>query len=216
MNASAAPAPAFPFFGGHRWVFWPIALIPAATLLLSFHFHCMKNDSWPTPLLLIFMLMACLWEAHAQALRMGLEGKGMLWHVFKRTLKTLRSVIFSGLLPFVLVGIILPQYSCYINQSRVTAAIANTFEPRQEIERRASVNKTLKGAGLGLKFPILPESLLSGGFVLEDGVIVLVMEKPPAAVLLTPQLVDAHSGAIKWSCRGYPAKSMPARCRKPG
>jgi len=213
VSASTELAPEFPLFGGHRWVFWPIAFLPAVALLLSH--HCLENGNWPASMLLTVMLMACLWEAHAQALRMGLAGKGMLSHVCKRTLKTLLSVIFSGLLPFVLLGLLLPSYACYSDRARVTGAMAETSELRHEIERRASTAKTLKDSGLGLEVSKTEGKFRSNGFVLENGSVVLVLEEPPAAVLFTPQLVDANSGAIEWSCRGYPAKSMPTKCRVP-
>jgi hypothetical protein len=217
VSASTDPAPEFPLFGGHRWVFWIVALLPAVTLLLSF--DCMKNGNWPTPMLLTIMLMACLWEAHAQALRMGLTGKPMLWQLGKRTPKTLFSVALAGLLPLVLIGGLLPNYSCNIaERAKVYNAIQlNIPELQREIEHRASVSKTLKGAGLGLTLPPHQEAFTarSNGVVLEDGVIVLVMKEPPAAVLFTPKLVNAHSGAIEWSCRGYPAKSVPMKCREP-
>ena len=166
-------------------------------------------------MLLTVMLMACLWEAHAQALRMGLAGKGMLWQVCERTLGTLLSLTFAGLLPLVLiVGVIgVEGHTCH---AKVYDSIqVSTTELKREIERRASVNKTLKGAGVGLEFPKQQDRYPSNGFVLEDGAIVLVMEEPLAAVLFTPKLVDANSGAIEWSCRGYPSKSMPGNCREP-
>lgn len=214
MNSSTDPAPKFPFFGGHRWVFWIVALLPAVTLLLSF--ECMKNGNWPAPMLLTVMMMACLWEAHVQTIRTHSQDRRMwLWQFCKRALKTLLRVAFTGLLPFVLLGLLLPSYACYSDRARVTGAMAETSELRHEIERRASTAKTLKDSGLGLEVSKTEGKFRSNGFVLENGSVVLVLEEPPAAVLFTPQLVDANSGAIEWSCRGYPSKSVPARCRYP-
>lgn len=204
------------FFGGRKWVFWSIALLPTVTLHLLLSDPCRKDGHWPAPVLLTIMVMSCLWEAHAQALRIELAGKAMLWHVCQRALRTLLSVIVAGLLPVVLLMISLANYACYADRARVSEAIASITESRQEIERHTSVTKTLKGAGLGLEIPKPQGGPPSNGFILEDGAIVLVVKEPPAAVLFTPKLVDAHSGAIKWSCRGYPAKSMPMECREPG
>lgn len=218
MSSRTEAAPELALFGGHRWVFWLLAFLPAVALLASN--TCTENGGWPARVLLTVMLMACLWEAHAQALRMGLAGKGMLWQVCKRALKTLLSVIFAGLLPLVLIGISLPGYTCNApDRAKVYEAIqVNTSELRREIERRASINKTLKGAGLGLTLPPRQDAALtarSNGLVLEDGIIVLVIEEPPTTVRFTPKLVNANSGAIEWSCRGYPAKSVPYKCREP-
>lgn len=173
-------------------------------------------------MLLSIIVMACFWEAHVQTLPLHLASRAMLlWRICTRAFRTLLSVAFAGLPIFVLIGIILPQYSCNApDRARVYNAIQiNTSELQREIERRASVSKTLKGAGLGLTLAPRQDAALtarSNGFVLENGTIVLVIEEPPATVRFTPKLVDAHSGALEWACRGYPAKSMPAKCREPG
>ena len=116
----------------------------------------------------------------------------MLWQVCKRAFRTLRSVAVAGLLPLVLIGFLLPGYACYSDRARVTEAILKLSEPQQEIEYRASVNKTLKGTGVGLEFPQQQGRYPSNGFILENGAIALVMAEPPAAVLFTPKLVDAN------------------------
>lgn len=163
------------------------------------------------------MVMACLWEAHVQAIRLELAGWAMLWQACKRTLKTLASVIFAGLLPLALIALMLPpMYSCHTSDRvKVSIALSSISELRREIEHRASTAKTLKDAGLGLTLQKPEGKSLSNGFVLENGAIVLVLEDPPAAVLFTPELADANSGAVQWSCRGYPSKSVPATCRVP-
>ena len=182
---------------------------------------CAENGIWPGLILLPVMLMACLWEAHAQALRMGLTGKSILWQLGKRAPKTLFSVAVAGLLPLVLLGGVLGvnTHTCYVERAKVYEAIqVNTSELQREIERRASVTKTLKGSGLGLTLPPRQDAALtarSNGFVLENGVIVLVIEAPQATVRFTPKLVNSNSGAIEWACRGYPAKSVPMKCRIP-
>ena len=198
-------------------MFWLVAFLPVAALLSAN--SCAENSGWPAPMLLTIMLMACLWEAHAQALRMGLTGKPMLWRLGKRTPKTLFSVALAGLLPLVLIGGILPYYSCNIaDRAKVYSAIQlNIPELQREIERRASVSKTLKSAGLGLTLAPRQDTFTarSNGFILEDGSIVLVIDEPPATVRFTPKLANANSGTLEWACRGYPAKSVPMKCREP-
>jgi hypothetical protein len=215
--------PDTPFFGANKWVFRCATLFPAAMLLLSA--SCVENGTWPAATLLSILVMACFWEAHVQTLPLHLASRAIrLWRICTRALRTLLSVAFAGLPIFVLIGIIIPQYSCglpdRVRVSKVSNTIRfNTSALQREIERRASVTKTLKGAGLGLTLPPPRQdaalTALSNGFVLEDGTIVLVIEEPPATVRFTPKLVDAHSGAIEWSCRGYPAKSVPMKCREP-
>jgi hypothetical protein len=214
--------PEIPFFGDNKWVFRCATLFPAVMLLLSA--SCMENGTGPAATLLSILVMGCFWEAHVQILPLHLASRAMLlWRICMRAFRTLLSVAFAGLPIFVLIGIIIPQYSCNLpDRARVSNAIGfNTSKLQREIERRASAAKTLKGAGLGLTLPqyqgpvLTALGVLSTGFVLEDGVIVLVIEEPPTTVRFTPQLVDAHSGAIKWSCRGYPAKSVPMKCREP-
>jgi len=203
------------FFGGKKWVFWSIALLPAVMLLLLN--PCEKNDNPLPTLFLSIMVMACLWEAHVHAMPHHLaSGLMLLWHVCKRALRTFFSLTVAAIVGSMLAGIFLSNYHCYTGRARVAAAIAQISELKLEIERRASIAKTLKGAGLGLAFPRRQGNYPSNGFILEDGVIVLVMEEPPTAVLFSPKLVDTTSGALEWACRGYPAKSVPSMCRVPG
>lgn len=217
MSSDTDPAPEFPLFGGHRWVFWLVAFLPVAALLSAS--ACTENGGWPALILLPVVLMACLWEAHAQALRMGLTGKSMLWQLGKRLPKTLFSVALAGLLPLVLIGGVLPNYSCNMkDRAKVRNAIQlNIPELQREIERRATISKTLKGAGLGLTLAPRQDAFTgpANGFVLDNGSIVLVIDEPPATVRFTPKLVDAHSGTLEWACRGYPSKFVPTKCRVP-
>ena len=203
------------FFGEKKWGFWSIALLPDGMLL--FLEPCGKNDNSLPTLVLTIMVMACLWEAHVHAMPLHLASRRLLlWNICKRALRTFLSLAVAAIAGSALAGLFLPAYQCYTDRARVTAAIAQTSELRQEIEHRASVAKTLKSTGLGLMLPRLQGKSFSNGFVLENGAIALVIDEPPAALLFTPQLVDVNSGAIQWSCRGYPSKSMPVMCRAPG
>ena len=203
------------FFGGRRWVFWSIGLLPAVMLLLSK--PCGTNENWLATMLLPVMVMACFWEAHVQALSLNPTNRvRLLLRVCKRALRTLLFLAVAALLSSVLVGIFLPAYQCYTQRARVAAAIVSgTAELRSEIDRRASATKTLKGTGLALKLPKGQGKQNLNGFILEDGAIVLVIEQPPAALLFTPRLLDMNSGVVQWSCRGFPEKSVPAECHDP-
>ena len=115
-------------------------------------------------------------------------------------------VLIVAAIPIV---IFLPTYSCYTPRSKVSEIVLYASSFKTEITQRALKTKSLANVGIGMQ--VLPSRRVKGGMVTKDGVIIVTSEDPPAVVILTP---DIQGGEIKWQCRGYPTKYMPAMCRE--
>jgi hypothetical protein len=198
-----------PIFFGARWVFWLLLAAPSVILVGNV---CSQKDTAYQFVFPVIVVLACLWEAHVRTLLdQPSRGWRMLPRLLVRFVGTAWRLLLWMLLASLPVLILIPQYACYTDRARFSEVLLLSSQLKNEITERIQRNKTLEHAGLGLK--VQPHGRLIGGLVSDNGVIFLVSEDPAAVVSLTPQLKNATTGELQWTCLGYPTRTMPAQCR---
>ena len=119
-------------------------------------------------------------------------------------------VLFSLL--WVVVGIpiaiFMPTYQCYTPRAKVSELILSASSIRAEIDKRVAQTQSLSGIGAGLHVELSRRT--KGGFVTNDGVIIVASDDPPAVVIFQPTYFE---GKVTWTCSGLPTKHMPVMCR---
>ncbi|MDB5807081.1 MAG: hypothetical protein JWN73_4403 [Betaproteobacteria bacterium] len=108
---------------------------------------------------------------------------------------------------------LLPAAQCYSDRGYVVEVLASATPLREAVAARALAAGSLAHSGAGLKVGRVSLGagvIVGGGLVLEDGMIIVVGEKPAVALALTPTLT---AGRVEWTCSGFPQQAMPAACR---
>jgi hypothetical protein len=196
-------------FSGARWIFWILALTPAiGTVLLVCH---PKEGEFFFATVAV-ALMACVWEAHVRVLLDAkVKGLAMAIPLLARAVANSIFLLLAMMLIEVPVALVMPAYQCYTNRAKTAQLILEGSSLRTAIDDRVRTTRTLNQSGVGLE--VKREGRVAAGFVTDAGVIVLVSDEPAAVVMLTPQLASPGTGALQWSCLGYPEKLIPASCK---
>jgi hypothetical protein len=88
---------------------------------------------------------------------------------------------------------------------------------REEITERIQTSKTVANSGVGMS--IKKQGRIVGGVVTESGTMIAISQDPPAVMMLAPEFIKpasaAEKGEVKWTCSGYPDKSVPMSCKQP-
>jgi hypothetical protein len=200
-------------YPGARWMFW-IQVVLSEYLLWSFAGGCNEGGSYLPVFELMFATMACLsfWVNHINAIRVdSAMGMRLAAKVFTRGLRDFLALVVVFALLAVPVAGIAPIYHCYTPRSMVSELLLTASSFKQEVTERALDQKSLTGAGTGLK--VIPTTRLKAGIVTEDGVIVIAASTPPAIAVFIPKF---DAGRVVWNCRIYPAEFAYEECRDPG
>jgi len=116
-----------------------------------------------------------------------------------------------ALVGFLGVAVVLPQMAGAQAKEAAQALLAGAQSAQQQVAGVATKNGNLAGAGHGVKLAAQNDSKHGElkWIVAEDGAIRGWNEKNALEVALTPRV---QAGKVSWSCKGYPAKAMPASC----
>ena len=116
-----------------------------------------------------------------------------------------------ALVGFLGVAVVLPQMAGAQAKEAAQALLAGAQSAQQQVAGVATKNGNLAGAGHGVKLAAQNDSKHGElkWIVAEDGAIRGWNEKNALEVALTPSV---QAGKVSWSCKGYPAKAMPASC----
>lgn len=210
-NLSVMPKP----FAGARWAYWSLIGITAATLITQPRCPPAGGGRYFETIIFTITVCCCLWEAHARVL---LQGASSDWHLVQKTLfravRVLLSVIGRTVLialPFV---IFMPTYQCYTPRAKVSELLLAASGYRTQINERAASGAPLSQIGSGLSLKL--EGKVKGGFIGDNGTIVVMGDDPPAVLMFKPEIHDPKTGQLKWTCIGNPKNYMPVSCREPG
>lgn len=143
-----------------------------------------------------------------------LRGPAALLRLAARSLYDLAALVLLVLAAVIAWSFGSPMVDCATDRSRFSEMVLSITPVKTAVTERALAAGTLAHSGRDLRIGRSasgPEVLIGGGLVTEDGVIVLVGEKPAGAMMFTPALKD---GKVEWTCIGFPQLRMPAYCRE--
>jgi hypothetical protein len=154
------------------------------------------------------IICAALWSNHLP--RAPLRGFKAMWSLIACSFYDVAGLGLMVSLPIILFT---PAYQCYAESVRISLVFESVRPVLDTIETRAAAAGGLAHAGAGLKVgqaAMKGPTVVSGGAVSEDGVVVVVAREPAAAIILTPAF---KAGKVEWICAGFPRSIMPASCR---
>lgn len=117
----------------------------------------------------------------------------------------------AALLGFLGIAVVLPQMEGGESRDAAAVLVSGTNAAKAEVTAAAEKAGNLAGAGANIK--IAPKTDGKYGelkwIVEAGGVIRGWNEKNAIEIALTPTLAG---GKVAWTCKGYPAQSMPVTC----
>ena len=117
----------------------------------------------------------------------------------------------AALLGFLAIAVVIPQMEGGESRDAAAVLVSGTNTAKSEVTAAGEKAGNLAGAGANIK--IAPKSDPKYGelkWIVEPGGIIRGWnEKNAIEIALTPTLAG---GKIAWTCRGYPAQSMPVTC----
>jgi hypothetical protein len=156
-----------------------------------------------------FTLCVALWCNHLRLAPIR------TWKLFSLVvLGALRDLVLFALLWVVCaipLMVLIAPYSCYGGRALVGELLGAADPLKRQIAERIEESQTVKGSGAGLSMRVA--GAMQAVVITDDGVIILAELNAQAIVVLEPRLVD---GAVSWQCTGYPARNVPAQCRRVG
>ena len=116
-----------------------------------------------------------------------------------------------ALVGFLAVAVVLPQMQGGETRDAAAVLVSGTNAAKNEVTAAAEKAGNLTGAGANIK--IAPKTDPKYGefkWIVEPGGVIRGWnEKNAIEVAMIPAL---NGGKVAWSCKGYPAQSMPVTC----
>lgn len=179
MNTSLEAAHRFspqPFAAAH----WSLpVLLAAAWVALLIGETCAPPPYYGKVAFAAATACLALWCNHLA--RAPLAGAGAAFALLLRSLYDLFGLALLVLLACVPLALLLPNYQCYTDRARVSEILLSATPVREAVAQRAAAAGALAGSGRDLKIgrtAMNSHTVVGGGVVTEDGVIVIVGEKP--------------------------------------
>ena len=199
-------------------LFWAAGLLSFFSMLLSDACSPKNGYQFLGGVFLSALILLCAWESHVYEIRNVKENRSTrIKFIFKRAFFTLVCTLGIAALGAVAASAFVPAYQCYTDRSRVSEMFRLLSSQREAITERIQTSKTLANSGAGLS--IKKQGRIVGGVVTESGTMIAISQDPPAVVMLSPEFIKPESatgkGEVKWTCLGYPEKSMPMSCTPP-
>lgn len=192
-----------PLAGAHWTLF---AALLTCWVLLLLQQPCREGPRYHELFLIVSTVLMSLWVNHVRHSPLH-DLKGALV-VIGRSLYDLLLLSLSLAIVGLPVLLIMPAYQCYSPRAKVGEMVMSLSPLRAEVGSRLVQAQTLTDSGAGRLIPI--SDRVAGGLVTAEGVIVVVSEDPPAAVVFTPTLAN---GTVSWTCSGFPERLVPTTCR---
>ena len=117
----------------------------------------------------------------------------------------------AALLGFLAIAVVLPQMEGGESRDAAAVLVSGTNAAKGEVTAAAEKAANLTGAGANIKIASRTEPKYGElKWIVEPGGMIRGWnEKNAIEIALTPTLAG---GKVAWTCKGYPAQSMPVTC----
>ncbi|MBL6752018.1 MAG: pilin, partial [Nevskia sp.] len=179
-----------------RWVVLALATIWVAFLCLMD--PCSERPAYGLVALAASTAVVLLWKNHIRLLAAPPRRRALrIAAGFAIDAMALVFLVAAGTFPFVMV---MSTVDCYTPRTRVSEAFILADSAQAQIAEHVKQSGTLAGSGKGVTLAV-PGKWVDGGYVSENGTVVITTSDPPAFIVLTPHLAN---GLVAWDCAGFP------------
>lgn len=120
-------------------------------------------------------------------------------------------VAAAALLGFLAIAVVLPQMEGGESRDAAAVLVSGTNAAKGEVTAAAEKAANLAGSGANVKIASKTDAKYGElKWIVEPGGVIRGWnEKNAIEIALTPMLAG---GKVAWTCKGYPAQSMPVTC----